>query len=708
MSIRVYEFAKEHGLTSKDVIDFLKANHIDVKSHMSLLSEDTHRLLSEKLIKKPEQVTKQTKEAPLMQQPVIDKNKKVTTSTPYQRPTSGGRSSGTPARTQNNYQQKNQRSFGSSAAYKKPEPVALVSKKESPLILRPLVVGDLADKIEKSVVDIIVHLLKKGIPCTKNHLLTLEQVAEIAREFGVEAIKQPTAVSAQPQKMDVGNEDHGQKRLPVVVVMGHVDHGKTSLLDYIRKTRVAAREKGGITQHIGAYEAQTSHGNIIFLDTPGHEAFSKVRKRGAAVADIAVLVVAADDGVMPQTVESIKAIKNSGVTPVVAVNKMDKVDATRMETIRRQLSQYDLTPEEWGGSVVFVPVSAKTGAGIDHLLEVIALQAEVLELKTLRDVPAQGYILESKMQKGRGIVATLLCRQGVLHVGDFVHADGVYGKVVSLAVSDGSLKSEIEASIPAVMTGFENIPAVGSFFNVITEVDYRKKRADKEVRTTFSQATQLANVNSSRSREELINIVVKADTHSSLEAVLDGIEKVSKNSPVAYFVVQSGIGDVMESDIILAENAGAAIVTFNCKTSPSALVEMRRSGVELKNFDIIYKLFETLEAEALLKRKIEMVSKKIGEATVLKVFNIKKFGVVAGCYVREGRIVDKAKVSILRNKKQIATGKIKSLQRDKHSVKEVHTGFECAFMVDGFEDWQQDDIVECFIEVAATPKGHER
>ncbi len=704
MSIRIYEFAKEHGLSSKDVLDFLKAHNIEAKSHMSLLSEDTHRLLSEKLIKKPEQVTKQTKEAPLMQQPVIDKNKKVSTSSPQQKTAFSGRSSGTQIRTQKNYQSKNQSSFGKPTVHKKPEPV-VVSKKESPLILRPLVVGDLAEKIEKSVVDVIVHLLKKGVPCTKNHMLTIEQVADVAREFGVEIVKQQAAVSAQPQKMDVGNEDHGQKRLPVVVVMGHVDHGKTSLLDYIRKTRVAAREKGGITQHIGAYEAQTSHGNIIFLDTPGHEAFSKVRKRGAAVADIAVLVVAADDGVMPQTVESIKAIKNSGITPVVAVNKMDKVDATRMETIRRQLSQYDITPEEWGGTVVFVPVSAKTGAGVDNLLEVIALQAEVLELKTVRDVPAQGYILESKMQKGRGIVATLLCRQGVLHVGDFIHADGAYGKVVSLAMSDGSLQSEVEASIPAVMTGFENIPSVGSFFNVISEVDYRKKRADKEGRTTFSQATQLANVHSSRAREELVNIIVKADTHSSLEAVLDGIEKISKDSPIAYFVVQSGIGDVMESDVMLAENAGAAIITFNCKTNPSASAEIRRSGIEVKNFDIIYKLFEALEAEALLKRKVEMVSKKIGEANVLKVFNIKKLGVIAGCYVRDGRFLDKAKVSIVRNKKQIATGKIKSLQRDKHSVKEVHTGFECAFMVEGFEDWQVDDIVECFIEVAAPPKS---
>lgn len=705
VNIRVYEFAKQHGLSSKDVLDFLKERNIDVKSHMSLLTEQTYALLHDKFVKKPEVIEKKSKEAPLMQQPVLDKSKKISSSVQPKNASVGHPVTSkkfTPPSSQNK-KPFNNRSFSQQPVVKKPEPVVLVSKKESPLILRPLVVGEFAEKIEKPVVDVIVHLLKKGLPCTKNHLLTMEQVGSLARDFGVEVVKEVVAPVAQPRKMEIANEQHGQKRLPVVVVMGHVDHGKTSLLDYIRKTRVAAREKGGITQHIGAYEAQTNHGNIVFLDTPGHEAFSKVRKRGAAVADIAVLVVAADDGVMPQTVESIKAIKNSGITPVVAINKMDKVDPTRIETIRRQLSQYDITPEEWGGNVVFVPVSAKTGAGIDHLLEVIALQAEVLELKAVRDVPAQGYVLESKMQKGRGIVATLLCREGVLHVGDFIHADDVYGKVVSLAASDGSLRSEVEASVPVVMTGFEHNPVVGSFFNVISEADYRKKRADKDGRTAFSQATQLANVNSIGSaQDERLAIIVKADTHSSLEAVLDGIEKVSKNSPVTYFVIQSGIGDVTESDVVLAENTHAEIITFNCKVNSSATAEMRRAGVQVKNFDIIYKLFETLEAEALLKKKVEMVSKKIGEATVLKVFNIKKFGVVAGCYVRDGRILDKAKVVILRNKKQIATGKIKSLQRDKRSVKEVHTGFECAFLVDGFEDWQQDDVIECFTEVVAS------
>lgn len=696
--MRVYEFAKQHNLTNKEVLDCLKENNIDLKSHMSVLSDDMLVVLQNKFLKKPEQVTKETKEAPLMQQPVIEKNIKKS---PFSsnKNVSNNRSSSAPVhRTHHASSQYNK---NSKIISKKPEVAAPVSKKESPLILRPMTVSDFAEKTERSVVDVIVHMLKKGVPCTKNHLLTVEHVGDLSREFGIEIVRPTVTTALDPQKITIASEEHGYKRLPVVVVMGHVDHGKTSLLDYIRKTRVAAREKGGITQHIGAYEATTPHGNIVFLDTPGHEAFSKVRKRGAAVADIAVLVVAADDGVMPQTIESIKAIKASGITPVVAVNKMDKVDPTRIETIRRQLSQYDLTPEEWGGSVIFVPVSAKTGAGIDHLLEVLALQADVLELKTVSDIPAQGYVLESKMQKGRGIVATLLCRQGVLHVGDFIHSDGVYGKVISLVASDGSMKSEVEASVPVVMTGFENIPSVGSFFNVITETEYRKKRIEKDVRTTFSQATQLANVNSSRTQEEIVNIIVKADTHSSLEAVLDGIEKISKESPIAYFVVQSGIGDVTESDIMLAENARALIVTFSCKVNPSAASELRRTGVEVKNFDIIYKLFEDLEAYAAARRKVEIVTKKIGEATVLKVFNIKKFGVVAGCYVRDGRIVDKAKVAILRNKKQIATGKIKSLQRDKRSVKEVHTGFECAFLVDGFEDWQQDDVVECFAEMPA-------
>ncbi len=568
-----------------------------------------------------------------------------------------------------------------------------------PLVVEPMTVGDFAVKSAKPVSEVIVTLLRQGFMCTKNHLLSVEQVTELAQVYGLEVVKPTSSKQVAGAADSLRVASVGKERLPIVVVMGHVDHGKTTLLDYIRKTRVAAREKGGITQHLGAYEAQTPQGNIVFLDTPGHEAFAKVRRRGAFIADIAVLVVAADDGVMPQTVECIKALKTLEIPIIVAINKVDKVDKTRLESVKRQLSQYDLLPEEWGGTVICVPVSAKEGTGVTELLEMIILQSQMMELQGDLDKPAEGYVLESRIEKGRGPVATVICRHGTLKVGDFFSVGDAYGKVISLKDSSGTLQQSVGPSVPVVVTGFDSLPGVGTFFKVVEERDYRKLRSLRE--EAPSQSSRRSTYSAQSVAGGVLNLVVKAEGNASLEAVLDGIEKLSKQTEKPFFIVHSGVGNVSENDMLLAENAQAYVVGFGVKADSNALVHGRKAKIDIHLFDIIYRLFEDLEAYAKKHEEVKKVLTKIGEATVLKVFVVKKFGVVAGAYIRDGRFSDKGLVTIWRGKKVVGQGKIKSLQRDKKSVKEVHTGFECAFLVDGFEDWLVDDRVECFLEVAA-------
>jgi translation initiation factor IF-2 len=680
--MRIYEFAKKHNLPSKELLDYLKEQGVLVKSHMSVVPEDGLALLNKKY------ASAQKKPQPSPQVGPMEKNKesKPSASIPSPKPKDSSSSRGfRPSRG-------SRRSFSRGAFPKKvivqPEPVL-----EVPLIIQSMSVGLFAEKTGHPVSDVIVALLKEGQVCTKNHILSVEQVEALASLYEVEAVRSSVQKKSSIPTDMPPKEKGGEQRIPVVVVMGHVDHGKTSLLDFIRKTRVTTREKGGITQHLGAYEATTSHGNLVFLDTPGHAAFSKIRQRGASVADKAVLVIAADDGIMPQTVESIKAIQALKLPLIVAINKVDKVDKTRLEIVKRQLSQYDLLPEEWGGEVVCVPISAKTGDGIDHLLEMIALQSELMELKAVRTIPAQGYILESRLEKGRGPVATLLCRQGTLRIGDFFSAGSVWGKVTSLVDSSGKKCKEVGPSTPVSVTGFDELAPVGELFRVVTEQEYRKERGQKTARASLS--ARLA----ASAGKETVPVIIKADTNSSLEAVMDGLIKLSKSGDKSFFVIHSGIGNITESDVILAETTSALVVGFYVKANKDALAYGRKNKIQVFTFDIIYKLFETLEERLKKTKDIVKEKTKIGEAIVLKVFDIKKLGVIAGCQVKEGRFSHEGTVSIKRGRREVGKGKIKSLQRDKKVVKEVHTGFECAFLVDGFDEWHVDDVVECYLEM---------
>lgn len=707
--MRVYEFAKQHNLTSKQALELLAKEGCELKSHASTIPDDIIARVEAQLSGKKETPKKiEPKEEIVTKETFPSNHSKKTIIPDFQEERAKQAAPVSPTPT---YQKAPQVS-----AYQRPKkntpPPSRVDfrRKEAskeivfevkPLELQPITVDALAAHLNKPVSEVIVALLKSGQVCTKNYLLSVEQLEKLAKLYELETIRPVTKKAASELVHNYASEPQTKieknsvTRRPVVVVMGHVDHGKTSLLDYIRKTRVAAREKGGITQHLGAYEVKTGHGGIVFLDTPGHEAFSKIRQRGASVADIAVLVIAVDDGVMPQTIECIKAIQAMKLSIVVAINKIDKIDvvrdSTRLDTIKRQLSQYDILPEEWGGQVIFALISAKTGLGVDNLLEMIALQSELLELTTVPTAIAQGYILESRIERGRGPVATVLCRQGVLKVGDFVSAGKTWGKITSLVDSSGVQQKSIGASVPVIVSGFEELPSVGEFFRVTTEEEYRKERGIKHRSGAARVINDVA--------KETIPLIIKADTNSSLEAVVDGIEKISKAGDKSFFVVHATVGSVTDNDVIMAETTNAIVVGFHTKIEAAATQYARNAGITLLSFDIIYKLFEDFEERVKKEKIVEKKEVKIGEAVVLKTFDIKKFGVIAGCFIREGRFSGEGNVIIKRGRKQVGEGKVKSLQRDKKTVKEVHTGFECAFLVEGFNEWQVDDVVECYLKV---------
>jgi translation initiation factor IF-2 len=666
VAMRIYEFSKQVNVPSKQILELLHQGGYDVKSHMSILSNEALDFLNKKFkqVQTPA-VQKESKEIKRKEEKevVVEEKQPV-----------------------------------------KIEPQAKVEVKPLPekekiqkpikeIVLQPMLVSQVAQEMEKPVNDVILTLLRWGIVAPKNQLLSEEVVVKLAEFYGIKAVK---ALGLKPKKEEIKKVAIAggvlQERLPIIVVLGHVDHGKTTLLDFIRKTRIAAKEKGGITQHLGAYEATTPYGNIVFLDTPGHEAFTKMRLRGVRVADIAVLVVAADDGVMPQTIEAIKHIKSLDLPIIVAVNKIDKVDISRLEVIKRQLAQHDILPEDWGGQAIIVPISAKTGKGIDQLLEMIVLQSQMMELRADVKSLAKGYILESKLEKGRGLVATLICQHGVVKIGDFFRCGNTVGRVTSLIDSYGKRVQQVGPAIPIQVAGFEYMPEVGDFFEVVSKEDYLKARSTQELKS-ITLAT------SRGTTKEGFNLIIKADTNSSKEALFDSLEKVAKRTNVDFNIIHSGIGGITESDVELAYNTDARIIGLHIKPESNALALAQKRGVTVNLFDIIYKLLEALEQEAKASTQVmETVRTKIGEAFVRRIFDIPSIGVVAGSYVKEGRFSRDGYAMIWRGNKKIGEGKITSLQREKKSVKEVHTGFECGFIVEGFRDWSIDDRVECYIE----------
>lgn len=694
--MRVYEFAKEHGLQAKDLLKILKDGGFSLSSHMAVLNEDALAFLQKKLkkeaippakvVQKKEPEAKKEPELKAVQpepaKPVLQKNSKEDKE--KEKKVHIAQTPITPRATSPERQ----------PLTSKEEP-----KKEHEIPLVSMTLSEAAQKMQKSPSDLILSLLKWGILSNKNQLLPIDLIARLAEHYQIKVVKPVEKVKEElHKKADALTGQELKERMPVVVVMGHVDHGKTTLLDFIRKTRVAAKEKGGITQHLGAYEARTPQGNVVFIDTPGHEAFSKIRVRGTKVADIAILVVAADDGIMPQTIEAIKHAQSMKVLVIVAINKIDKVDKSRIDAVKRDLgTQFQLLPEEWGGETVYVPISAKLGTGVDKLLEMIVLQAQIMDLKADVHGEAHGFVLESKLEKGRGPVATLLTTQGLLKIGDHFVCGATAGKVSSIIDSYGNRITEVYPSQPAQVAGFSELPNAGDEFQVVSKDYYLKAKQGLGDQKSSASLRSIGAVSA-------MTLLVKTDTNSSKEALIEAIEKLSKKSEKGFLVLQSTIGTVSESDVVLAADTHSRIITLHAKSEPNALVLAQRLGVSVTSFDIIYKLLEHLQELAEGMKTIKMVKTKIGEAVIRKVFDIKNLGVIAGAYVKEGILSREGFVVIYRGTRKIGEAKITSLQRDKNSIKEAHAGYECAFMVDSFKDWQVDDHVECFVEKPAVKK----
>jgi len=580
-----------------------------------------------------------------------------------------------------------------------------VARKAPTLVKIPdeITVGELASRMKKTAGEVIKTLMKNGVMAGINQTIDYDTAEFVATEMGCKVEKEVT-VTIEERIIDdhVDTAEELETRAPVVVVMGHVDHGKTSTLDAIRKTSVTSGEAGGITQHIGAYTVDVGGQMITFLDTPGHAAFTSMRARGAKSTDIAILVVAADDGIMPQTIESINHAKAAEVPLIVAINKMDKPTANP-DKIKEQLTKYDLVPEEWGGDTIIVPISAKTGMGLEDLLEMVLLTAEVQELKANPNRRAKGTVIESRLDKTRGPIATLLVQNGTLKQGDIVIAGTAVGRVRVMTNDKGRTVKTAGPSVPVEITGLAEVPAPGEEFNAVTdermarELVEQRKQAAKDAAAQAMQKVTLDNLFSRMQEGEMktLNLIVKADVQGSAEAVKASLEKIS-NEEVRVKVIHAGVGAINESDVLLASTAGAIIVGFNVRPDAAAQASGHRANVDMRFYRVIYDAIDEIEAamKGMLAPKYEEVV--IGHAEVRMTYKVSAIGTVAGCMVKDGKVTRDAQVRILRDNIVIYEGEIGSLQRFKDAVKEVSAGYECGMTVAGYNDIKEFDIFECF------------
>jgi translation initiation factor IF-2 len=767
--MRIYEFAKEKGLSSKDLIVVLKDAGFDVSNHMSILTDDAAAFLNKKFGKaltatepKKEKTVPQTatpkvakatplkKQAPLAGQELAHSEarieKKVTISpsvaksaeakpaqaadvvldeAPAHSAAPARPQAAAPARTATPARGGPNRSGGKARPGQFRRPAQQQKKGHTPApnrfeprpaVVVPLTVTEItitrdmplfeaAELMGKGQGELILSLLKKGTVCNRNHLLKVDAIAQLAAGYGITVNIPEKKVVPTSLKVVRSESDSRIARWPIVVVMGHVDHGKTTLLDYLRKSNVAAREKGGITQHLGAYEVESKHGKVIFLDTPGHEAFTAMRTRGVKVTDIAVLMVAADDGIMPQTIEALEAAKAAGVPIIVAINKVDKVtSSTPIETIKRQLAQHDLLTEDWGGSVICVPISAKTGQGVDDLVEMIVLQSQMMDLTADVTLPAKAFVLESRLDRGYGAIATVICTEGSIKQGDYFVSGETTGKVRLLINSAGERISQAGPSVPVQVVGFDKFATLGDVLMVVSAVEYNKaKSRGPEAGAEKAFGTVVATSKDGKKKDDTIKLMIKTDTYGSREAIakcVGNFIKANKEFGSRLHVTYSGIGDITEGDVISADDMNAIIVALHIKVERNAMSMAKDKGVEIEQFGVIYHMTEYLDKLATRNKKIVMITTKVGEAIVRKVFPLKDGTVIAGCYVTEGVISRGNKVVCMRDRRKAGESKIASLQRDRKVVKEVHGKFECGFISDSYHEWQVDDVVECYAEVA--------
>ena len=566
-----------------------------------------------------------------------------------------------------------------------------------------ITVGELALRLKATAAEVIKKLFMMGTMVTVNDVIDFDTASLAAMEFHAKVEKE-VVVTIEERIIDDSEDDDDNlvTRAPVVVVMGHVDHGKTSILDAIRHANVTSTEAGGITQHIGAYRVNVNGNDITFLDTPGHEAFTTMRARGAQVTDIAILVVAADDGIMPQTVEAINHAKAAGVSVIVAINKMDKISADP-ERVKQQLTEYGLVPEEWGGDVPVIPVSAHTKEGLDDLLEMVTLVAEIKELKANPDRAAKGTVIEARLDKGRGPIASVLVQNGTLRVGDIIVAGTAVGRVRAMTNEKGEKVKEAGPSFPVEITGLDDVPSGGDIFNAVSDerlarelVEQRKEKQKEEQWGNQTKVT-LDNLFDQMQLGEVkeLKVIVKADVQGSVEAVRQSLEKLS-NDEVRVNVIHGGVGAIRESDVMLASASNAIIVGFNVRPDPVAAENAERDGVDMRLYRVIYDCIEEIQSamKGMLAPKVREV--ELGRVECRTTYKITNVGIVAGSYVLSGKAVRGADVRVVRDGIVIADDKIASLQRFKDSVKEVAAGFECGITLERFSDLKDGDIFEVY------------
>ncbi len=693
--MRVYELAKQLGVSSKSLLSFIKDKvGLDVKSHMSSLTEEQIKQIEEKLPSKDKD--KKTTDS------VDEKKKKKKKEEKKKIPDISDSST---AQEGQLFQADREKELEKKEKMEQQptEGESEYTEIREVEVNLPSSLKEFADAIEVKANDILLKALSKKLMLNINSTIDKQLAEEIGGWYGV-IIKEPIPEDEKIKQQHLAlAKENAKTRHAVVTLMGHVDHGKTSLLDYIRKSNLTDKEYGGITQHIGAYVVNTAYGKLTFLDTPGHEAFTAMRARGANVTDIVILVVAADDGVMPQTIEAINHAKAAQVPIVVAINKIDKpgVDVDR---VKRQLMEYGLMPEEWGGKTVMVPVSAKTGEGVDDLLEMVVLEAELLELKTNYDKPAHGVVLEAQMHPFKGVVATLLVQSGRLKVGDAIIVGDTYGKIKSITNDKGERVKELLPSEAGEILGIEEVPEAGDmFFVVSSEKEARKiaeERAErKRHHVSIEQTVTLESLfdQIQKGQEKELRIILKADVQGTLEAIKASLEKFSTNE-VKVRIMHAGVGEVSHSDALLAEASRAIIIGFNVGINSRAKKYIEEKKIEVRIYRIIYELLDQIKSA--LEGMLEPIIKEVwvGTAEVRQVFKLSKAGTVAGCYVKKGKIVRSGKVKLVRNGQEVWKGAIASLKRFKDDVREVAEGYECGIALSGFSQIMVGDIIECYQE----------
>ncbi|MDI6618257.1 MAG: translation initiation factor IF-2 [Clostridiales bacterium] len=693
--LRIYELAKQLNVASKDIIEILKEYNFNIKNHMSVIDDD-----AQKIVKEYFQVRDEKKEQ--IKENIIDESAEDGVAKTAKVQKIKSRDTKT-KKIDRKSQELNKDKDNDTRERVNKEAKKEAIKSKTIKIPDAITVKELSEKMGRQPSEVIKTLIGLGIMATINQEINFDVVKKLAEKLNIKVEKEEQKNIEEELINDVPDKPEDLKmRPPVVTIMGHVDHGKTSLLDCIRKTHVTLTEAGGITQHIGAYTVNIKGNKITFLDTPGHEAFTSMRARGAMATDVAVLVVAADDGVMPQTVEAINHAKAADVPIVVAINKIDKNNANP-DKVKQELTEYGLVAEDWGGDTICVPVSAKTKQGIDTLLEMILLVAEMQELKANPNRPAKGIVIESKLDKGRGPVATVLVKNGTLKVGDPMVAGFTYGKVRAMFNDKGKSVREAGPSIPVEVLGFNEIPDAGDIMYVIGDEKAAKqivqKRVDENRNKMINDTNRVSLENLFSQIEEgkvkELDIIIKADVQGSVEALEQSLLKLS-NENVKIKVIHGGVGAITESDVILASASNAVIIGFSVRPETKARELAEKEKVDIKTYRIIYEAIN--DVEAAMKGMLEPEYKEVvvGRAEVRALFKVSNIGTIAGCYVTEGKIARSSQIRVIRNGIVVHEGTLASLKRFKDDVKEVAMGFECGLNIDKFNDIKEGDILEAF------------